>query len=268
MGHSIVALTFVLAILIEMALPLLLGLWAKKKFGISWKVFFLGAFFFSITQLFRIPVLWLIQPGIQAFITSFSLGTMLYAAGYALLLGLMVGLFEEPVRYLVFTRVFQCKKVKCSRENAIMFGLGWGGLQSMLIAVTLIFTLFSYISAVPLTNHDMFEIRRDYGNNMSDAEVDEIKEMKERLYNTESADIILNVFATIMNFVMQVVFCVLVCLFVSTGRKAYFAAAFMLHWFFEFCSIFIMTAFGFCVCCGLMLVIAAASVVFVWKKIK
>ncbi|MFQ5711458.1 MAG: YhfC family glutamic-type intramembrane protease [Candidatus Geothermarchaeales archaeon] len=84
---------FLAAALIEILLPIALALYLRRKYGVSWKIFLIGAVMFAFS-LIRIPLN-----------TAFSSSIHRYVSGLALYLSrvsfpdLTAGLFEESVRY-------------------------------------------------------------------------------------------------------------------------------------------------------------------------
>src|SRR4029453_2761562 len=87
----------VAAILFEIALPLLLGLVARRRLGVGWRYFGYGALIFFLFQLIsRVPLVQVAQialaPQLRA---SFTLQLIWVA-----ILALTAGLFEEIGRYV------------------------------------------------------------------------------------------------------------------------------------------------------------------------
>ena len=140
----LVVTTFAVVALIEIAFPLALGYWIVKRFGVSWRVFLIGALFFIAVQVIHIPLVLVTQnPLYLALLPS---GTTTALAGLAVYLGLMAGLFEEVGRYLVYRYVFRQQKIPLTRENGLQFGAGWGGIESIFIALLVFTSMLSYVA--------------------------------------------------------------------------------------------------------------------------
>lgn len=122
-----IALT-VLAIILEIALPLVLAWYVGRRFGVSWRYFGFGALIFAIFQIFtRVPVVL----GLQAL-----LGPQLAASKalqWAWLIGLILtsGLFEEVGRYVGY-RWLMGKEPK-TWSKGVMYGLGHGGIEAIVL---------------------------------------------------------------------------------------------------------------------------------------
>lgn len=133
---------FVISGIVEILLPLLLGLFLWKKFGARWKVFFVGLSAFIISQLIHIPLLY----GIDWLFAQTSIEHTWSESALLLLnvavLGLMSGLCEEPLRWLSFK--FLKEEGNSFREN-LMLGVGHGGIESVLVGVSVIGTAVTVI---------------------------------------------------------------------------------------------------------------------------
>jgi uncharacterized membrane protein YhfC len=120
---------FVLAILIEVALPLVLGFYAESKLDVPWRLFGYGALVFAVTQLLlRLPLLGLL--GQRLNITAES--STAVVLGWTLFLALTAAVFEEGGRYLGYRFLFRDQRRDWN--SAVMYGLGHGGLEAIMIA--------------------------------------------------------------------------------------------------------------------------------------
>ena len=142
-----VVAAFLITIALEIAIPLFLGFFIAKKLKVSWKLFLLGLVFFIAVQVIHTPLVLLTQGPLTAALRDLTSDPMLMLAVLALYLGILAGLFEEIGRYLVFRHYFTRKGIRHSRENALMFGAGWGGVESIIVGILLSLTLVSYLYA-------------------------------------------------------------------------------------------------------------------------
>jgi uncharacterized membrane protein YhfC len=135
---------FILAILIEILLPVALGIWFARKFGASWKIFGVGVLTFIASQVVHFPMLYglnLLMPGIAA-----SLPMAAVAVINAVLLGLAAGICEETARWVGFKLLKARAK---SMNAALMAGAGHGGVESIIIGLMVLtnFTIFTIVSS-------------------------------------------------------------------------------------------------------------------------
>ena len=125
---------FIVAFLLEIFLPFVLGVYVWKKFGANWKVFALGAAAFVVSQIIHIPLLGLYQRGFTLLgITPTTMPFLQFNLIHALMLGLLAGICEEPMRWIAFKLL---KKQGDTSRAAVMLGLGHGGVESILVGLS------------------------------------------------------------------------------------------------------------------------------------
>ncbi|MBP1929595.1 putative membrane protein YhfC [Methanolinea mesophila] len=143
----LVVAAFLLTISLEIAIPLLLGFFIARRLKVSWRLFLLGLAFFLIVQVVHTPLVLLTQGPLTRALQGFTSDPLVLLGVLALYLGIMAGLFEEIGRYLVFRYYFAREGTRNTRENALMFGAGWGGVESIIVGFLLSLTLVSYLYA-------------------------------------------------------------------------------------------------------------------------
>ncbi|MBN1195341.1 MAG: YhfC family intramembrane metalloprotease [Methanomicrobiaceae archaeon] len=143
--NMLVTASFAAVVLLEIAVPLGLGLWIVRRFGVSWNIFLLGAGFFVAVQILHTPLVLLTQGPLYAYLNGVFTNKLPVLVVFAVYLGLLAGLFEEVGRYLIFTRYLPRKDYALSCENGVMFGAGWGGIESILVALLVLSSMASYI---------------------------------------------------------------------------------------------------------------------------
>jgi uncharacterized membrane protein YhfC len=116
------------AVLFEIALPLALAIVARRRLGVSWRYFGYGALIFFLFQLIsRVPLVQIAQtllaPQLRA---SFTL-----QIAWLAVLALTAGLFEEIGRYIGYCWLMRHEAKTWSK--AVMYGLGHGGLESIVL---------------------------------------------------------------------------------------------------------------------------------------
>jgi uncharacterized membrane protein YhfC len=116
------------SVIFVVAYPLALAVVAHRRLHVGWRYLAYGAIVFFIFQLAtRVPAVQLIQSAI---------GEQLKASpwlmwSWLVVLALTAGLFEEVGRYIGY-RVFMRREDK-TWSKAIMYGLGHGGLESIVL---------------------------------------------------------------------------------------------------------------------------------------
>lgn len=122
-------ITMVVAAVFVIAYPLILGVIIRKKLAVGWKYFWFGALVFLVFQIAtRIPLVTILQSTVlkQLLLTSTT-----FAWVWLVILAVTAGLFEEVGRYIGY-RLFLRREPK-TWSKAVMFGLGHGGLESIVL---------------------------------------------------------------------------------------------------------------------------------------
>lgn len=121
-----------LALLIELVVvigvPLALGAWLRRRLRVSWLIFAGGALTFGVSQAVHLPL----NQGALSL-----LGSLDRLPGWAtpLLLGLTAGLCEETARFAAYRWVLTDLR---SWREALMFGAGHGGIESVVLVGLLV----------------------------------------------------------------------------------------------------------------------------------
>lgn len=137
-----------LAIAVQIGFPILLAIWVRRTYRTRWRYFGFGAAVFFVSQMItRIPLIQLVQYLIAEAIKR-SKGLLVAWIGIA---AFTAGLFEEVGRYLGY-RLFWRAKEK-TWESAVMYGVGHGGLESMLLIAGL--SVLGLINTVALSTMDL-----------------------------------------------------------------------------------------------------------------
>ncbi len=137
----------IVAILFETLFPLAAAWFVSRRLCVSWRYFAYGAVIFLMFQLIsRVPIVLAIQgalaPQLQA--------SRLLLFGWLAALALTAGLAEEIGRYVGYRWLFREEK---TWSRAVMYGLGHGGLESMVLVAGL--TLLGLINLLALSTVDL-----------------------------------------------------------------------------------------------------------------
>ena len=120
---------FIIAIIIEIGLPIALAFFLKRKLKSSWVVVAVGSLAFVISQLIHIPILIGLQP---AWLSEqyLSMPPIIQTLIYAITLGFLAGVCEESMRWLSF----QLLREKGENvQTAVLLGVGHGGVESVVL---------------------------------------------------------------------------------------------------------------------------------------
>lgn len=123
--------TYALNFLLMIAMPVALGWFLARRFGLAWRLYIVGAITFVLSQVFHIPF----NAGLTL---AFRNGLLpapppqYHLIFNAVVLGLSAGIFEETARYLVLR--FSLKEAR-SWRTALMFGAGHGGVEAIILGL-------------------------------------------------------------------------------------------------------------------------------------
>jgi uncharacterized membrane protein YhfC len=145
--NSIFVANSVVAGLLEIAAPFLLGLFLARHFHARWRYWLYGALVFLLFQgVTRVPAMIFIQslsPTREALKEPSVLGLFIFFAAFT------AGLFEEGGRWLAFR--FVIRPEERDWRTALMLGAGHGGLESISIGLITTFAMVVYVVVTLIT---------------------------------------------------------------------------------------------------------------------
>lgn len=132
------ATSLVVAGILDVLLAIGLVLVVRRRLGVAWKVFGLGALAFAVSQIFiRIPIVTYLGLALKDDLEASTPLRWVWLTG----LSLTAGLFEETARLIVFRKWL---KNEPSWSNAVGLGAGHGALEAgLLVGVLQIITGFT-----------------------------------------------------------------------------------------------------------------------------
>ncbi|MFZ6029120.1 MAG: YhfC family glutamic-type intramembrane protease [Chloroflexota bacterium] len=141
---TLLTVTYSLNALLMMALGVGLGAWLIHRFGLSWRLYGIGALTFVLSQVGHIPfnaliLPWLFQIGMPR--PPVAAGIL----GVAIFAGLSSGLWEETARWVMYR--WGVKEARSWRE-ALVLGAGHGGIEAVIFGALAAWT---FIQALALS---------------------------------------------------------------------------------------------------------------------
>lgn len=251
----LVVATFAVVALLEIIVPLVLGYWIVKRFGVSWRVFALGVLFFIVVQVVHAPLVLVTQTPLYLAVLPF--GTTAALAVLAVYLGLMAGLFEEIGRYLVYRYLFPRQNISLTRENGLLFGTGWGGVESMIVALIVLSGMVSYIlltgdgGAVPLPDDPV------------------VQAQVEALRTLTPIDILPGLAERMMTITLHIAWSLMVLAAVIYGKKALLALAILWHAAVDAAAVYLAQIHGILVTEVVVFVFAVLGLAYIfweWRR--
>ncbi|MBN2014600.1 MAG: YhfC family intramembrane metalloprotease [Candidatus Altiarchaeota archaeon] len=210
---------FILAILVDIMLPLLLVYYLIRKFRTSWKLAGWGALIFIAVQVLHIGFLWLINDPAKSLLLQLPQTEMILLN--AALLGILAGLFEEIGRYLSFRYII--KKARTWKEG-LMFGAGWGGVESFAVGILVIFSL---INVIVLPNMDMQSLNAT--GQLSQEQLEQIEQAKEQITAINWYDPLFGAMERVFTIVLHLALTLIVLQCFIQNRKIFLLIAILFH---------------------------------------
>lgn len=250
-----VVAAFGIVVLLEFAIPLGLGWWIARRFGVSWTIFGYGALFFVLVQVFHTPLVLVTQGPLTLYLLEILQDPTLVLAVLAVYLGLLAGLFEETGRYLVFRYLFPRRGISLVRENGLMFGAGWGGIESMIVGGLVFTTLLSYIA---LTSGEMAFLPADPA----------VQQQVAALLALTPLDILPGLFERIMTITLHIAWTMMVLASIVLARPALLVLAILWHAAVDAAVVFLGQTSGILIAEASLFVFAVIGIAYIWWEWK
>jgi len=219
-------------------------------------------------QALHIPFVLAAQPILTNYLLLSALDKTVIIAVIAVFLGLLAGIFEEPGRFLVFKYFFKRRKIELNKRNALMFGLGWGGIESMFIGIIMFLTMFSYMTAAPLTNEQINDINAGIGGSLTAEQTELMKAQTEALINLTPVGVLPSLFERLMTIVLHVAWTLMVLSSIILGRKSLLLLAIIWHAIVDAAVVFLGQTSGILIAEIALFVFAAIALFYIIRTLK
>lgn len=147
--NSILYFTYPLGIITVLVLVIGLGVFLTRKYNLDWRLYWIGAALYIISQILHIPFNILVDRLFRDGVLPIPSENyqLLFSAVF---LGLSAGLFEELVRYAGLR--WWAKDAR-SWAKGLLFGSGWGGIEAIILYVVVL--SLNYIIFMALRTQDL-----------------------------------------------------------------------------------------------------------------
>lgn len=213
--NPILYFTYPAGILIVLVLIFGLGFFLTRKFNLGWRLYWIGAAMFIISQILHIPFNSLLDRLLASGILP-SPPASYQLIFTALMLGLSAGFFEELVRYAGLR--WWAKDAR-SWSSGLLFGSGWGGMEALIFFVIIL--ALNYVIFLALLTQDMSAV-------LSPDQQAQLQAGMDLFWGVEWYDSLLGALERILVIPIQIAFTILVMqVFLrSQSRWLWFAVAF------------------------------------------
>jgi uncharacterized membrane protein YhfC len=262
----LVVLMYLIAAAVMIGLPLLIGRYANRKYKAPWKLFGWGALCFVLVQLVHAPLVYFTQGEMFQWIGSMVTGNMATYAVFAVFLGLLAGLFEEVGRYVVFH--FKKKEWKLDMKKALMFGAGWGGIESILLGLLMLVSMFAYAGAAPITPDYFQSLNASMNGTLTAEDVVAINEEMDAFLNLTPFDLLPAPIERAGTIMLHIALTLMVAAAVIESRKILLVGAVFFHSPLDALAVFGGTFWGVWPTESMVVAFGIASVGYISKRMK
>ncbi len=204
--------TFLVQAPLMILFPLLLGWWIRRRFGIGWGVFGIGALTFIASQAVHLPL-------------NFALGLLGGGRGVALwplvplalVAGVSAGICEEGARWTVLR--FFAKRTRGWRAG-LQFGAGHGAAEAIIFGVLV---LVNVIAIIALRSVDPAAL------GLAGAPADQLTAAQTAYWNTATYMPVIAGLERVFAITLHITLATLVMRSVTRGQPLYLLAAIGLH---------------------------------------
>ncbi|MCQ2600869.1 MAG: YhfC family intramembrane metalloprotease [Treponema sp.] len=217
------------ALIAGLVIPLILILVINKKIKASLKPFFTGCVTFVLFALVIEGTFnFLIFNRLIGVEKMMALPTWLFA----IIGGLMAGIFEETGRYVAF-RTF-LKKDLSNIKTPFVYGAGHGGVEAFIILVSVMAT--NLVIAFLINKGNSSILLKD----ASVEQVGQILKMIETVKTTSPVMYLVSIFERLTTIALHILLSVIVWYAAKNKKIQYYFAAILLHAFVDFCGAVLM----------------------------
>jgi uncharacterized membrane protein YhfC len=114
--------TYVINFLGMILLPIIVAIYLSRRFKLSWRLFLAGGITFIASQIPHVPL-------VLALTSTFKSWGIV---AYAIVLGLLAGIFEETARYILFKFI---RKDNKTWNEGVFIGFGHGGTEAIILGI-------------------------------------------------------------------------------------------------------------------------------------
>jgi uncharacterized membrane protein YhfC len=139
---NILYITHLLNGLLMIGMPIGLAFYLTRRFKQDWRLFWIGAGTFIISQVIHIPVNALVSPVFNQF-AFIAMPVMVQTLISALFLGLSAGLFEELSRYAMYRWIAKGAR---SWGKGLLVGAGHGGAEAIILGMLALYAYVQFTS--------------------------------------------------------------------------------------------------------------------------
>lgn len=234
---STVSLAFLATAALGTVIPAVLCLWYGRKHGLNLKIAVIAAIAFVLVQVLHTPLTLLTQNQLYSLFQA-AFGTTGAVLCLALYLGILAALFEEIGRYYVFKSFIKER----GAETAILFGIGWGGAEAIILLTLLgtanAFALDQFLQTTDLATYADTLVAKGMDAQQAAATVAQLAAQRDALYGADAIMLpFISLYERLVAMAFHVCASILVMVSILKGDKRGLAAAIIAHTGLDFAAV-------------------------------
>jgi uncharacterized membrane protein YhfC len=214
-----VIISFIFSLLVQVGLPLALAIYYRRRTRASWQIFMYGALVFAVFQLFTwLPISVYLDATVAARLGS-GWGPFLWMMALAF----TTSLIEEFGRWCGYHYLFPRGGFRLTWRNGVMYGLGQGTLETILLIAGLTFVYF--LAYLILSHLDLDLLLQSLGTDATS----NLREQIEAIVATSWEQPLIVALERILALAHQVAWALLVMQSIIQRQKRWFGFAVLYH---------------------------------------
>lgn len=242
---TLLTVFYILASILAILIPLYLIFRFSKKYSVPLDIAISGMIFFVIVQIIHIPIVFLTQGALGNFFNA-EVGEFPATVLVIFYLAFLAALFEEIGRYLVYKKMF--KSEDKNEKSAIVFGLGWGGIESIifvgLLMIASYFAQAAFFDNTDLVAYKSTLIQQGLTWEQADQQMVLVEQQKVAFQNQDSFNPLYSLVERLGAITLHVCNSVLVMRYFIKSDKKGLLKAILAHGAANFIAVLVANKFG------------------------
>jgi uncharacterized membrane protein YhfC len=238
-------ITFPLSAIIIFSVAIGLGIFLARKYKLGWRLYFIGAALFVISQILHIPFNLILNQLFRGGVLP--LPPEQYQIVFsAVIAGLSAALFEEIIRYAGLR--WWAKDAR-RWSQGLLFGSGWGGIEALFVGIII---LLNFVIFAALRTQDLSAL-------IPPEQLAPIQETSTLYWSIPWYDSMLGALERVLVLPIQIALTIIVLQVFVRGQSRWLWFAIVWHWLLDFIAVYGVNTWGAYVVEALIAMITLAS---------
>jgi len=144
-----------------------------------------------------------------------------------------------------------------------MFGLGWGGIESILVGLLVFSSMLSYVTLTSISEQQTVDL---YGSQLNETQLEQLKTQRNALLKLTPLDVSVGLLERLMTITLHIAFTLLVFSAVLFNKKLFLFLAILWHSLLDFLAVFVGQNYGVWPTEGILFVFFLIAVYYIKKQ--